>query len=34
MIIRSYGLDWDYNLYLVPDKIIPQVEKLMENGSG
>jgi len=32
MVIRSYGFDWDYNLYLVPDKIIPRVERLMEEG--
>jgi len=32
MVIYAYGKDWDYNLYLVSDKVARRVEKLLEEG--
>jgi hypothetical protein len=32
MIIRAYGLNWDYDLYMVPDDVVLEAEKLMANG--
>jgi phenolic acid decarboxylase len=32
MVIRAYGLDWDYELYMVQDRIAQRIEKLMDDG--
>jgi len=32
MVIYSYGKDWDYELYLIPDRVARRVEKLLEEG--
>lgn len=32
MVIYSYGRDWDYGLYLIPDRVARRVEKLLEEG--
>lgn len=32
MVIYAYGKDWDYEFYLIPDKIAKRVEKLLEKG--
>jgi hypothetical protein len=32
VIIRAYGLNWDYDLYMVPDDVVLEAEKLMANG--
>lgn len=32
MVVYSYGSDWDYDLYLVSDKVASRIEGLLEEG--
>jgi hypothetical protein len=32
MVVRAYGFDWDYNLYMISDRTAERVQKLMDEG--